>query len=303
MRYHPFGHLGLKFVAIGLAVLLWLTVAREPVVERMLRVPLQFENIPARLEITGEPLGTVSVRVRSSSGVLSRLDPGEVVAVLDLKSAKPGNRLFHLMTEQVRTPFGVEVEQVLPATIPLEFQRSTEKRVPVVPALEGKPAPGYVVGKITSTPSTVVVIGPESRVKLLTEATTEPVSLQGATTTVTDRATIGLADQDVRLKDPVAAQVTVIVTSAPTDRRLRDVLVRVRNMRGGLAGQVKPGTVDLSVRGASDRLAALETDSITAYVDATGLGRGRYTLPVRADAPPDVHVTRISPATVAVRIR
>ena len=36
MAYHPFRHLGLKFVALALATLLWLTVAGEHVVERNL---------------------------------------------------------------------------------------------------------------------------------------------------------------------------------------------------------------------------------------------------------------------------
>ena len=84
MVYHPFRHLGLKILAIALATLLWLTVAGEHIVERSMRVPLEFRNIPPQLEITGDPPGTVEVRLRGSSAVLGRLDPGEIVAVLDL---------------------------------------------------------------------------------------------------------------------------------------------------------------------------------------------------------------------------
>lgn len=99
MAYHPFRHLGLKVLAIALATLLWLTVAGEHVVERSLRVPLEFRNIPLQLEITGDPPDTVDVRLRGSSGVLGRLDPGEVVAVLDLSGGRPGARLFHLRND------------------------------------------------------------------------------------------------------------------------------------------------------------------------------------------------------------
>ena len=38
----------------------------------------------------------VDVRVRGSSGALGRIATGELVAVLDLRSARPGQRLFHL---------------------------------------------------------------------------------------------------------------------------------------------------------------------------------------------------------------
>ena len=44
MAYHPFSHLGLKFLAVALATLLWLTVAGEHLVERGMRVPLEFRN-------------------------------------------------------------------------------------------------------------------------------------------------------------------------------------------------------------------------------------------------------------------
>ena len=53
-----------------------------------------------------------------------------------------------------------------------------------MPAIEGKPAPGYVVGKVAADPATVEVVGPESAVKRATDAITEPVSVDGARATV-----------------------------------------------------------------------------------------------------------------------
>ena len=82
MRYHPFRQLGLKILALTLASVLWLTVAGEHVVERSLRVPLEFRNIPEALEIVGNTPDTVDVRLRGSSAVLSRVQPGEIVAVV-----------------------------------------------------------------------------------------------------------------------------------------------------------------------------------------------------------------------------
>src|ERR671914_249568 len=106
MAYHPFRHLGLKVMALAMATLLWLSVAGEHIVERSLRVPLEFRNIPPQLEIVGDPPATVDVRLRGSSSILSRLEPGEVVAVLDLSTARTGSRLFHLRNDEVRAPFG-----------------------------------------------------------------------------------------------------------------------------------------------------------------------------------------------------
>ena len=104
MAYHPFRHLGLKVVALACASLLWLTVAGEHVVERIIRAPIEFKNKPPQLEVVGDPPDTVEIRLRGSSAVLSRLSPGEVMAVVDLQTARPGSRLFHIRASEVRAP-------------------------------------------------------------------------------------------------------------------------------------------------------------------------------------------------------
>mgnify|MGYP003342153711 CR=1 FL=1 len=66
-------HVSLKLVSIALAFLLWLVVSGEQVVERSFRIPLEFSNLPAQLEIVGDPPEVIDVRVRGSSGLLSRV--------------------------------------------------------------------------------------------------------------------------------------------------------------------------------------------------------------------------------------
>ena len=134
MAYHPFRHLGLKVLAIALATLLWLTVAGEQTVERAMRVPLEMARKPEDLEIVGDPPLAVDVLVRGSSALLSRLDVGEVVAVLDLSAARPGSRLFPLRTDQVKAPYGVQVAQIVPSTLAVELEKSATRTLPVVPA-------------------------------------------------------------------------------------------------------------------------------------------------------------------------
>jgi YbbR domain-containing protein len=194
MRYHPFRQLGLKILAVVLASVLWLTVAGEHVVERSVRVPLEFRNIPDTLEIVGDAPDSVDVRLRGSSAALSRLQSGEIVAVLDLASARAGSRLFHLRADEVRAPYGVEVALVLPSTLALQLEKSARRRVPVVPAVEGDPAPGFVVGRVLAEPASVEIVGPDSRVRQVAEATTEPVSVKDARARVRDGVTIGVVD-------------------------------------------------------------------------------------------------------------
>lgn len=303
MAYHPFRHLGLKVLAISLATLLWLTVAGEHVVERGMRVPLEFRNIPAALEIVGDPPTSVDVRLRGSSALLSRLDPGEIVAVLDLKAARAGSRLFHIANDAVRAPYGVEVAQVVPGTLALELERSGRRTIPVVPALEGEPAPGFVTGKVTSDPATVEVAGPESRLRELTGATTEPVEVTGSQDRVRDVVTIGIADSAVRMVQPQNATVVVEVLPAPVERDLPGLPVRWRNLGAGLRAQVQPSLTRLTARGRREALASLSAGEIDAFVDLAGLGPGRYNLRVQVDPSQTFRITAIAPAVVNVTIR
>ena len=211
MAISLFRNLALKIVSVVLAALLWLIVSGERTVERALRIPLEFTNIPAQLELVGEPPTVVDVRVRGASGTLGRLSPGDMAAVLDVRTPRPGQRLYHLTGSEVRAPFGVDVVQVAPSTIALFFERSSAKTVAVMPVLEGQPADGYMVDRVTADPAKVEVVGPASALKELTSAVTEAVSVEGATTTVTESVTVGPADPTVRLRGPQTARVTVTI--------------------------------------------------------------------------------------------
>lgn len=303
MRYHPFRHLGLKVLALVLASVLWFTVAGEHVVERSLRVPLEFRNIPEPLEIVGNAPDTVDVRLRGSSAVLSRVQPGEIVAVLDLRSARAGSRLFAIRNDEVRAPFGVEVSQVVPSTLALELEKSGRRSVPIVPVVDGEPAPGFVVGRVTVDPATVEIAGPESRVRQVAEATTEPVSVRDARSRLRDAVTVGIVDSSVRLVQAQNANVTIEIWPAPVERRMPDVPVRYRNLGTGLRANLSPQLAHVTVRGAKDALADLRGDSVQAFVDLAGLGSGRYNLRVQVDPAELFGVVAIDPAVVSVVIR
>jgi YbbR domain-containing protein len=215
MAYNPFRNLGLKVMALLIAGGLWFIVAGEHVVERSMRVPLEFRNIPTGVEIVGDPPATVDVRVRGASGILSKLQPGEVVVSLDLHGARKGMRLFHIQPDDVERPFGVTVAQVQPPTLSLDLEPTATRRVRVSPALDGDPAPGYVVKSVRSDPEEVEIVGPEEYLKQVGEATTEPVNIEGARDVVTDTVSIGVTRTTVRLREPRSARVVVEIVREP----------------------------------------------------------------------------------------
>jgi YbbR domain-containing protein len=299
MALRGFRHTGLKILSLALAALLWLVVSGEQIVERALRIPLEFTNLPARLELVGDPPTVVDVRVRGSSGALSRVATGELVAVLDLRTARPGQRLFHLTGVDVRAPFGIEVVQISPSNVSMAFEPSATKVVPIVPGVEGDPADGYVVGTVKSDPATVQVVGPTGAVARLTAAITEPVSIAGATQSVTDMVNIGVTDPSVRLQEPGSAQVTVNIVGAPVEWAIAGIPIRPPE-QGSV--EVSPRAVTVFVRGSRDTRGS-RIDDFEASIDVEGLGPGLFQLPVRVVPPARVGIIKIEPPHVRVRIR
>lgn len=264
--------------------------------------PLELQQFPPGLELLGEPPSTVDVRVRGASGLLARLSEANLVAELNLSAARAGRRLFPLPPEQVRRPFGVDVVQVNPPTIAMVFERTASRQVPVVAAVDGRPAPGYVVGKIAADPQTVEVAGPESAVARATEALTEPVSVSGARAGVRESVTVGVLNPSLRVNSPHAVTVTVQIAPAPIERTIRDVPVHLRNVAANLSARAVPPVVNVAVRGSREALNRLAGDDIVVYVNLGGLGSGEYHMALKHDGTSDAGVTRIDPDTVQVQL-
>jgi YbbR domain-containing protein len=300
--FWPFRHIGLKLLSVTIAVLMWMVIGGEETIERGLRVPLELQQFPAGLELVGEVPTTADVRLRGAAGTVARIAPGDVVAVLDLRGARAGERLFHLTPEEVRAPFGVEVVQVTPPTVAVVFEAAASRVVPIKPSIEGRPAPGFVVDKIVADPPEVEVVGPESAVAHATEALTEPVSVGGARGPVQETVTVGTLDPALRLKMLRTAVVTVDIAAAPLEQTVRDRPVHLRGLSPNLTAIATPSVVDVTLRGSREALSRMEPDDATAFVDLDRLGAGVYSLTVRAESSRDAGVTRIEPSTIQVRI-
>jgi YbbR domain-containing protein len=198
----------MKLVAVGLGTMLWLTVSSDHLVERSVRVPLVYRGLPPTLEIAPDAPDSVEVHLRGRVSQLTG-DQGDVIVYIDLSDGRAGSRLFHLRTDQVTTPFGIEATQVFPSTVMLTLETVGTKTVTVEATVEGTPADGFEIGTITVDPPTVEVMGPESELNALRSAITETVMVDGAKETVTRAVPVGVMNSSLRLKESQTAKVTV----------------------------------------------------------------------------------------------
>jgi YbbR domain-containing protein len=266
-------------------------------------VQVQFRNMPPSLELVGETVRNVDVRLSGAASLISALESYQVVATVDLTDARAGVRVFPLTAEQISVPLGVEVKGVNPATISLALEPGASKMVPVKPTIDGDPADGYEIGEVIVQPQQVEILGPESHLKDAPDAVTERISIEGATSDVADTVGIGVTDPAVRLRQPHSARVTIRILAGPVAKFVNRPVVFQR-LAPGLKATAQPAAVAVSIRAAGRVLAAIAEPLLKPYVDVQGLGPGRYNLPVRLDPQGAAYVvTAIEPSAVAVRIQ
>jgi len=204
---------GLKLVSLLLASGLWLVVARSPVVEVVMKVPIEFKNVPDRLEIDSASFTEAQIRIRGPERLVNRLRSTDVSAHVDLATVVPGIRTFEL-TSNVSVPYGLEVVQVDPTQFQLSFDYRMTRSVQVHPRVTGNFAPGMRVAQAIADPASVMISGPRERVAKVEAATTDPVDASGTMERASFVSHAYVPEPLVYVVRPTPIRVTVIMEHA-----------------------------------------------------------------------------------------
>jgi YbbR domain-containing protein len=208
-------NLGLKVVALALSVGLWLAVARDPVAEVAVDIPIEVRNLPQDLEISSEIVPKAQIRLRGPERVIHQLQASDVYAAIEFNGVRPGERTFDLTAQQIHQPSGLEVVQIVPSQFHLAFDVRVTRAVPVQPRVIGNFAQGYRIGQIVTDPATVTITGPKARVEAVESATTDPIDVSGAMNRLTFVRHPYISDPLVQVKHADPVRITVIMEQGP----------------------------------------------------------------------------------------
>ena len=292
--------LSLRLASFALAAGLWFVIAGKQTAERGVVVPVELRNVPRDLELTGDPVNAVDVRVRASPGLINSLEAGKVLATIDLAGAVEGERIVQLTSDRIQVPFGFRVVKITPSLLTLNLERTERKQIPVRPRVIGRPAAGFEISGVASDPGEVRVAGPRSRVREIESAFTEPVSVEAASASVSEAVGVGLEDPLLRLEGGSRVRVTARVREAQETRTFEGLRVETR----GRGARATPGRVSVSVSGPASQVRALAASDLRAFVTIPSEGALPARLPVAVEigpGQPAVTVTETRPAEVAIR--
>jgi len=215
-------NVGLKAVSLLLAIGLWMVVARDPIAEVEMKVPIEFHNLPDNLEIDSASFTEAQIRVRGPGRVIHRLQVADVHAEIDLAGVRPGERTFDLTGRQVHVPQDVEVVQMIPGQFHLSFDNRATRVVEVRPRVTGNFASGMRVAQVIADPPIIVITGPRRRVDAVEAAVTDPVDVTGAMTRATFVTQAYVPDPLIQVVHPTPIRVTVIMEGSGDEKKNKE---------------------------------------------------------------------------------
>lgn len=214
MKWFAGRNLAWKLVALTGSLLLWFAINGANDLTESVSVPVQYRNIPQNLDIGSDLIEQVHLILRGPSLLLSRASTNPSPVVIDLATAKgSGERTFSITAANVRLPGGVMLERALPGQIRLRLESQIHKFVQVHVRIDHVPE-GMQATVAEVTPAGFTLVGPENRLRSITDVETDLVNVSTLEPGGRGRTTAYASDPRVRFTTTpiVAVRISLVPT-------------------------------------------------------------------------------------------
>lgn len=256
-------NLAYKALALAFALMMWIWVQSEQVVEDRARVRLDW-RLPEGLMLVEPPLETATVTVEGVQAFVRGVRQKDLSILVDLSRAKEGEVSLDLSERAVAgMPTQVRVVSIAPSTLKVQLDRVLKRRVNVEAATQGEPAEGFRVAKVTVKPDRVELSGPSTVLRGLGAVSTDVVDVSGLREDA--EFEVGLAVKRGQLTATRAERfaVAVQIEAIQKERVFEAVPVVLRDAEGYA---VETPTARVTLAGPADRLAAVDADEVSVVV-------------------------------------
>jgi hypothetical protein len=229
MLHAVFEHIGWKLLSLAIAIFLWVIFVGSPALITSVSAPIQYQDMPRGLEISSDVPEGVYLEIQGPSARLGTYELSGTAVVLDLRNVRlPGEYTFTIDSDSVRVPTGLHLVRAVPAQLRLTFERQMQNEVPVRVRFAGPPPAGYQVGALVQPPL-VRIIGPESRVRDIGFAETDPIDPNQVRNQTKLRVHTFIRDPHVRLLSSPVVTVEIHVEKTASEGQVQDGETTVRD--------------------------------------------------------------------------
>lgn len=250
-----------KLLSLSVALMAWLYVQGEQVVETKVRARVMWELPPELLTV--EPLpASVALTIGGPRNATRKAAHYDVRIPIDLSEIGMGEHSLDFSAFPVAgLPPNVQVLGVSPSTVRFVLDEVSAKKVRVEPRLVGDPAAGWDVVGAEVEPQVVSIRGPRAVVDGVGEVATMPVDVSGMERDTEQRVDIDLP-RSTQLVSDEPIRVRVDVEPEVVRREFTSVPVGVWRQDGW---NTEPDTVRVVLEGPAAAMGTLAPEDVAVF--------------------------------------
>lgn len=265
-----------KALSLVFALIIWAlapSLKKNELVEVQIFVPVSYVNIPKDLDMTSQPVQTVSVAFDAIQGKVP--NPSLFQAVIDLEDAVAGKFDYVITRRSIKHPSDVRITRITPDKLKLRFEKTMEKTLSINPVFVGTPAKGYVIEKVTMVPDKITVKGPVSVLDTIEQLETKAIEVEGAYNDIAMIASVVFPD-GVDSIDPTQKifKSFIEIGSEPINVRFDKIPIGLVNQT--YVTRINPKHFNVLLRGPRSLMEGLTKQDIQAFINLKDYKPGTY---------------------------
>ena len=170
-----------KAISFALAVVCWIVVSSEEDRVKDFAVPIVYSALPENLELAGEVIDSVAVRLRGAEPTLRDVTADRLTARIDLSEIPLGEQYVPITAKMIKAPPGATVVRIDPRPNTQHDAHRQQRENTDLAGVAGRPTPGHKQRDHIIDPAVVTIEGPASEVARVKRARTSTISLEGET--------------------------------------------------------------------------------------------------------------------------
>lgn len=292
----------LKFVSLFLAFTLWWYVLNlEPeVVERTFKLEvINPTGLASKLLLPQ----ILSVKVKGSRSFTSKIQDGEKVFV-DINHypyKKNPKFIVKVKKSDFNLPFGLQVTNIEPSEFPIHLEKTIKKRVPLKALLVGKVSPDFKIVKGQVEPKEIMISGPRSILKKIGKLQTNPIDVTELEGDGQLKTSVSLKDTRVKIEqEEEEINLNFSVRPNTANITLRNIPISFLFTGRRILSRVRKVSIDVLVP--DEKESMIKQDKIRVVGDIPHGSRGKVTVKLKAELPEGVHLLRIYPDIINLKV-
>jgi YbbR domain-containing protein len=290
-----------KISALILACLFWYIVQGEEILEVNRRIQVKIK-VPDDLAIKGPDIRFKDSTIRGSRAALGDFTSKYLEAVVTVPEGKTGQIRYRIDKEFLVHPFDNRLKlTVHDPYLSIYVDKKESKKVNIREYLKGVPADGFIIEKSIIKPKSIDITGLRSEIAKIDEILTEPIDVEGLSTTKTYESRLVFKDMPGSSLSLDKVSVTLVLGEKKINKRFSSVPIEV--LGSDYLTEVKPSFVSIVIQGTPGVLSLVKRKDLEAFVEGRELAPGqRYNKTIQVKIPPDTVLIETFPQSATIEV-